>query len=219
MTRPDGPRMARRSVIKLIVGAAAAPALAAACRSVPQADTAAPPPPRGSGPAGTPTDPDLLNPVVPWELTLTDGERITLAALCDVIIPADNRSPAASAIGAHEFIDEWVSAPYAPMKDDRQPVRQGLAWLENEAERRFGAPFHELADDEKTAICDDICYPPDAAPGFEQAAWFFDRVRDLTAMAYYTTRAGMDDIGYVGNTPQNEWLPPPTEVLRKAGLE
>ena len=221
MKQPGSPRMARRSVLKLIVGAAAIPAFASACRSAPEPGVTSPASPRpsnGPGPAGTPTDPDLLNPVVPWELTLTDAERATLAALCDVIIPADERSPAASAVGANEFIDEWVSAPYAPMNDDRQPVREGLAWLDGESERRFGMPFQALAAEQKTAICDAICDPATAAPGFETAAWFFDKVRDLTAMAFYTTRVGMDDIGYVGNTPQSEWLPPPPEVLRKAGL-
>jgi hypothetical protein len=41
----------------------------------------------------------------------------------------------------------------------------------------------------------------------------------LTAMAFYTTPAGMVDVGYVGNTPLNEWLLPPPEVLRLVGLE
>jgi hypothetical protein len=211
--------MARRSAIKLIVGAAAAPALAGGCRSTPRTTDRAFGPVRGPGPAGTPTDPDLLHPVVPWDLTLTEQERRTLAALCDAIIPADARSPAASSVGAHDFIDEWVSAPYAPMKDDREGVQRGLAWLDGESTRRFGAPFHEVAEAERTAICDDICNPPDAAPEFEEAARFFDKVRDLTAMAFYTTRVGMDDIGYVGNTPQDRWLPPPPEVLRKVGLD
>jgi hypothetical protein len=218
----DKPRFARRKMIKMIAAAAAAPALFRGCVAVPEEVG----PPAGQpdrmaayrGPAGTLTDPDLVNPNVPWPLTLTADERIALAALCDAIIPADEHSPAASAIAAHDFIDEWVSAPYPQMQDDGTQIRDGLAWLDGEARRRFQAPFADLAEAHKHAICDDICYLPEAAPEFEMGAHFFDKIRILTAMAFYTTRAGMDDIGYVGNTPQSEWLPPPPAVLRKVGL-
>jgi hypothetical protein len=215
----DQPRFARRTMIRMIAAAAAAPVLFRGCAAVPEAVEQ----PAGvaayRGPAGTLTDPDLVDPGVPWELTLTEPERVALAALCDTIIPADEHSPAASAVGAHDFIDEWVSAPYEQMQADGVRIRDGLTWLDREARGRFEASFADLAEEQKRAICDDICYLPGAAPGLEAGARFFDTVRDLTAMAFYTTQAGMDDIGYVGNTPQKEWLPPPPEVLRKAGLK
>jgi len=227
MSEFDQPRFARRAMIRMIAAAAAAPVLFRGCATVPgervqSADATA-----YRGPAGTLTDPDLVVPGVPWPLTLTEGERVGLAALCDTIIPADERSPAASAIGAHDFIDEWVSAPYEQMQEDGTQIRDGLAWLDGEARRRFQAPFADLAEAQQHAICDDICclpevgpeVEPEAVPEFETGAHFFDKVRMLTAMAFYTTRAGMDDVGYVGNTPQSEWLPPPADVLRRVGLE
>ena len=227
MNESDRPRFARRTMIRMIAAAAAAPMLFRGCASVPEA--AVQPAGRAAklpdyrGPAGTLSDPDLVDPTVPWPLTLSEGERITLAVLCDVIIPADEHSPAASAIGAHDFVDEWVSAPYEQMRNDGRQIRDGLAWLDSEARRRFGAPFAELDEPQKHAICDDICCLPEvgaaAKPEFETGAHFFAKVRMLTAMAFYTTRVGMDDVGYVGNTPLSEWLPPPPEVLRMAGLE
>lgn len=166
-------------------------------------------------------DPDLLSPEIPWERVLTEDELDSLAALVDVIIPADDRSPAASEVGAHDYIDEWVSAPYSGMERDRVTVRGGLIWLDREAASRFGEGlrFRDLSDDQKTAICDDIAYAPDAAPELESAARFFAKVRDLTATAFYTTDEGMADIGYVGNTPLAEWGPPPPEALRHLGLD
>lgn len=222
MNESDKPRFARRELIRMIAAAAAAPMLLPGCAVAPDASDE----PTGQvadaanyrGPAGTLTDPDLVDPVVPWRLTLTEGERLTLAALCDMIIPADERSPAASAIGAHDFIDEWVSAPYAQMQDDGRQVRDGVAWLDGEARRRFGVDFTGLDEIQKTAICDDICNAAEAAPEFAAGAQFFDKVRMLTAMAFYTTPAGMADVGYVGNTPLSGWLPPPLEVLRQVGL-
>ncbi|MEX2044009.1 MAG: gluconate 2-dehydrogenase subunit 3 family protein, partial [Opitutus sp.] len=148
------------------------------------------------------TDPDLLKDYQPgaiWPLTLSADQRATVRALCDTIIPADDRGPAASAVGVHDFIDEWISAPYPGHADDRRAIVDGVAWLEAESSRRFGNSFGNLVVRQKTAICDDICHVPDAAPEYRAAAEFFRRFRDLAAGGYYTTPAGMKDIGYVGN--------------------
>ncbi|MEP7347970.1 MAG: gluconate 2-dehydrogenase subunit 3 family protein, partial [Gemmatimonadaceae bacterium] len=64
-----------------------------------------------AGPRGTPSDPDLLHPKVTWKLKLTASELATLSALCDTIIPADAKSPSASAVGVPAYINEYVSAP------------------------------------------------------------------------------------------------------------
>jgi gluconate 2-dehydrogenase gamma chain len=164
--------------------------------------------------AGTLTDPDLITPVVPWDLALTKEELETLAALCDVIIPGDERSPSASTVDAHGFIDEWVSAPYEGNQNDLVIVRGGLVWLGVESTNRFGRPFVEIGPDEKAEICDDICYEPNAAPEFKVAARFFDKVRDLTSTAFWTTDEGMADLGFVGNRPMPSFEGPPPEVLR-----
>lgn len=214
------PGMDRRTAIKVIAAAAAAPSVFGGCEA-PEADPARPASPSANPlAAGTPSDPDLVDPVVPWERSLDEHELETLAALCDMIIPADERSPAASTLGAHEFVDEWVSAPYEGMQKDKVLVRGGIVWLDAESARRFGAGkrFVDLTVARRTEICDDICYQPDAAPEHKSAARFFDKIRDLTATAFYTTREGMQDLGYVGNTPLASWGPPPDEALRHVGL-
>ena len=53
-----------------------------------------------------------------------------MAALCDVVIPADDRSPSASAVGVTDFIDEFVSAPYPDNVRDGKKILEGLAWLD-----------------------------------------------------------------------------------------
>ncbi|MGB1656996.1 MAG: gluconate 2-dehydrogenase subunit 3 family protein [Longimicrobiales bacterium] len=221
----DGPGgllpMDRRQALKVMAIAAAAPTVAS-CAPEAAPDPAAIPAP-GSNPraAGTAWDPDLVSPSVPWERTLTPDELESLAALCDVIIPADDRSPSASQVGAHDFIDEWVSAPYDGNANDLVLVRGGLAWMDREAAERFGEGmrFRSLTAEQQHAICDDICFVPNASEGHEVGARFFDRVRDLTSTAFWTTQAGMDDLQYVGNVPLAQWDPPPPEVLRHLGLE
>ena len=131
-----------------------------------------------------------------WPLTFNSAQRRTVVSLCDVMIPADETSPSASSVGVPDFIDEWVSAPYPAQKADRPIILKGLAWIETEAQGRFGKEFSGLNPDQQTAICDDICDPAHAKPAHASAVRFFKRYRDLTAGGYYTTAAGMKAIGY-----------------------
>lgn len=225
--------MDRREALKLLALAAAAPAALSGCgpdgeggaaRSAGSgAGEAASSGAAASNPLarGDAWDPDLVNPQLRWEKVLTQDEREGLASLCDVIIPADDVSPAASTVGAHDFIDEWVSAPYDFARNDLVLVRGGLGWLDAEASRRFGdgKRFRDLTGEEKRAICDDICYLPEVREEHRMPGRFFAKVRDLTATAFYTTPEGMEDIGYVGNIASSAWGPPPPEVLRHLGLE
>lgn len=218
--------MDRRQALKVMaIAAAAGPTLAACAPGERSADTVTPAPPSNPKAAGTAADPDLVAPQVPWERSLTADELASLAALCDVILPADERSPSASELGAHDFIDEWVSAPYERNREDAVVVRGGLVWLDREAADRFGSDdgtgprFRDLATEQKHAICDDLCYLPKAAEGYEAGARFFDRVRTLTSTAFWTTNEGMQDLQYVGNVPLTRWEPPPPEVLHHIGLE
>lgn len=167
---------------------------------------------------GTPGDPDLIAPTIPWEGVLTDDEMRTVRALCDLILPADDRSPAASAVGVPEFIDEWIGAPYPSHERDRVMIRGGLVWLDTEAGEQFGSRFATLTVEQQRQICDRIRYVADAAPDDHAAARFFDRFRDLTATGFWTTEEGMADLGFQGNVPLTSWDGPPVEVLERLGL-
>ncbi len=167
------------------------------------------------------TDPRLLETYHPgdlWPLTFTDMQRRLAAVLCDIIIPADAKSPSASAVGVVDFIDEWISAPYPMQRGDRKAVLAGLAWFEEESSARFSKSMLALQPQQLHEICDDICYLPRAKPDFVEAAKFFARYRDLTAGGFYTTPHGREDLGYVGNVPLARFDGPPLEVLKKVGL-
>lgn len=212
---PEPTRLERRTAIKWMLTAAASTALldrmTLAGDAAPAATTA-----KGYG-----QDPNLLKTYKPgdvWPLTFTAVQRETAAVLCDTIIPADEKGPSASSVKVPDFIDEWISAPYPNHDTDKKLVLEGLAWIDTEARKRFEAPFAKLSDPQKTAICDDICYAPNAKPEFRQGAQFFKRFRDLTAGGYYTTPEGMKDIGYTGNVPMAKFDGPPREVLQKLGL-
>ncbi len=167
------------------------------------------------------TDPDLMKPYKGgdyWPLTLTDAERRTTAALCDVVVPAEGGVPAASAVGVPEFIDEWVSAPYPNYARDRKTIVEGLAWIDAESRRRFGRAFADAAGPERVSLCEDIAPQAEEGTPLEAPSKFFRRFRNLTTAGFYTTPVGMKDLGYVGNIPLATFDGPPAALIAKLGL-
>ena len=157
-------------------------------------------------------DPDLINPTTPWPRTLNENQLDLVAYLCDLICPADEGGPSATAVGVPEVIDEWVSAPYQNQHNDRILILSGLEWLNNEAEKRFEKTFMASAEQEKILIIDDIAFEEKAnVPEFEHAAIFFAKLRALVLGGYFTSPEGMADIGYMGNTPIMGDYPGPTD--------
>lgn len=207
-------RLNRREALQWV--AAAAASLSIATPPILGADTA---PVSSAKPYGT--DPLLNKTYAPgdfWPLTLSDDQRRTVTVLADLIVPADETSPAASEVGVPAFIDEWISAPYPYQQKDRETILTGLSWLEAESRKRFGKGFAELTAGQHTQIADDICYLPKASAEMKVGAQFFSTFRNLTTAGFYSTPAGMKDIGYRGNVPLTKFEGPPQEVLQKLGL-
>lgn len=214
----DGQRLSRREAIQWVLAASAsAPWLAAAQgpeKSNPAAAAAVSAQPYGRDP--------LLNkkyrPGDFWPLQVTAAQRATIVALADLILPADEVSPAASAVGVPDFIAEWISAPYPLQEQHRTIVIAGLQWIEAESDRRFGKGFGKLDVGAQSRIADDICYLPKASAEHQEAAAFFALFRDLVTSGFYTTPDGMRDIGFRGNTPMLKYSGPPKEILDRLGL-
>jgi hypothetical protein len=152
----------------------------------------------------------------------TDGEWVTVGLLADLILPADDRSGSATEAKVPEFIDFTLSDELVDPREQEEmqtAVRGGLAWLDRECQGRFGGSFAESTDEERRLILDDIAWPDRAAPEMSQGVAFFNLFRNLVASGFWTSRMGMDDLGYMGNTFVAEWTGCPPEVLRKLGLE
>jgi hypothetical protein len=110
-------------------------------------------------------------------------------------------------------------------------MRGGLAWINSVCERRFGHGFAEATETEHTAILDEIAYskdeqedeaemrePRDLRVMVKHGPSFFNSFRDLTASGFWSSKMGVDDLGYVGNKFVAEWKGAPPEVLAKLGL-
>jgi Gluconate 2-dehydrogenase subunit 3 len=218
MKTPDPVRIDRRVAIKWMLTASAGAMLV----NVPlfgAPETAAPGTPGGA--RGYGTDPDLMKVYKPgdvWPLTLSDARRREVAALCDIIVPADDHSPSASSVGVTDFIDEWVSAPYPSNVADAKVIGDGLDWVDAESKKRFGAPFSDATDAQRLSLCEEISHDAPAGSDLESASKFFKRFRNLTTGGFYTTPAGMKDLGYVGNVPLARFDGPPADIIEKLGL-
>jgi hypothetical protein len=159
-------------------------------------------------------DPDFSNIVVPWPLTMTQEELVAVAALGDLILPAEGEARAPSKVGVPAFINEWVSAPYPDQHADRSLIIPGLAWIDEQSNKRNGLIFAKADPSAQKAILDEIAFKDRVTPGLEKPAQFFTRVRALTLGAFYTTREGWADIGYMGNKPgTGDYVGPTPEAL------
>ncbi len=140
-------------------------------------------------------------------------ELETIAVLCDLILPATSEAGSATDAGVPEFIEFIVK----DMPTNKTPIRGGLMWLNSRANNKFGKPFKDISEAQQKQMLDEIAYPDKAAPDVAPGVKFFTMMRNLTLTGYYTTKMGIDDLGYVGNRP-NIWDGVPEDVLAAHGM-
>lgn len=147
------------------------------------------------------------------ETFFTKHEMETITILADIIIPKDDVSGSASEAKVPEFIEFIVK----DMPSHQTPMRGGLRWLDIHASKKFNKAFKELSAADQISIVDEIAYPKKAKPEVAQGVAFFSLMRNLTASGFYTSKIGVADVGYMGNTP-NQWNGVPDEVLKQYGV-
>lgn len=144
----------------------------------------------------------------------TANEWATVSLLSDLIIPKDAKSGSATDAGVPEFMDFMMVDQPAR----QSAMRGGLAWINHECQRRHDKLFVACTDDERTALLDEISWPRRAKPEMAAAVSFFNSFRDLTASGFFTSKMGMEDLQYIGNTFVHEWKGCPPDALKKLGL-
>lgn len=144
----------------------------------------------------------------------TPHEMATITVLADIIIPRDDKSGSASDAKVPDFIEFIVK----DIPEHQLPLRGGLRWLDMQCLTRFGQPFVACTSPQQVAMVTKIAYPQRATRDMQPGVTFFNRMRDLTATGFFTSKMGMADIGYVGNAP-NRWTGVPADVLKQYGME
>ncbi len=143
----------------------------------------------------------------------TDHEMKTIAILADIIIPKDEKSGSATDAGVPDFIEFIVK----DMPRHQTPMRGGLTWLDYQCMKRYNNAFANCSNAQQMEMVDELAWPSKAKPEMAQGVAFFSLMRNLTATGFFSSKIGIADIGYQGNTP-NVWDGVPDDVLKQYGV-
>ena len=205
--------MNRRDSLKaLAVGTVSVGTLISSCDKKEGSETAAAK--GGAGVYGRTPEEKLFDEKLMAETFFTPAEMATITVLSDIIIPKDERSGGATDAKVPEFIEFIV-------KDQPRyqvPMRGGLKWLDLKSYKLFKKSFTDVTKAQQIEIVDLIAYPDKATPENKTGVGFFNTMRNLTATGFFTSKIGIEDMGYKGNQP-NAWDGVPDEVLKQYGLE
>jgi gluconate 2-dehydrogenase gamma chain len=136
-----------------------------------------------------------------------DHQWRTVEVLCDLILPADEKSGSATQAGVPAFVDDWLD--FRKQEDGHDDLAAeilgGLTWLDRESNRLFEKTFEAATVDQQKQILDRIAWPDRAAAEDRRWAAFFSRFRDLTVGGFYSSKIGIADLPYLGNVAVEEW--------------
>ena len=132
--------------------------------------------------------------------------------LAEMIIPEDD-TPGAKEAGVAEFIDFMVAnrVPVSSSRDVRSAddaiaagneaqnrFLAGLDWLDARSRSEFGQAFMECMPEQQNRLVEELAYKAKFKPTTESGRAFFQMMRDYTVVGYYTTKIGLQSIGYPG---------------------
>jgi len=135
-----------------------------------------------------------------------------LERLADLIIPEDD-TPGAKQAGVAEFIDFMVAnrVPVSSSRDIRSTddaleagneaqnrFLAGLDWMNARCHSEFGRDFLDCASEQQSGLLEELAYQAKFKPTTESGRVFFQMMRDYTVVGYYTTKIGLQSLGYPG---------------------
>jgi hypothetical protein len=126
-----------------------------------------------------------------------------LLSLCDTIIPKDEQSGGAVEAGAPEFIDLLTSEN----EQFQTQLGGGLMWLDNYCIDLYGKVYMECTPDQRKTTLDLIAYRKNGKqqPLLKPGIAFFVTLRNMTCDGFYTSKIGIADLQYIGNTSVHEF--------------
>jgi hypothetical protein len=143
-----------------------------------------------------------------------DHQYQTVRVLTDIIIPADDRSGSATDAGVPEFMDfMMIDRP-----NDQTWMSDWLTWLDTRSSENFAVTFVDCTGEQRAQVLDAVAWPDRADAADSDGVAFFNRFRDLTASGFWTSRMGIEDLRYIGNTANPNWNGCPPEALARLGV-
>jgi hypothetical protein len=148
----------------------------------------------------------------------TPDEYESIEILSDAILPSDG-TPGARDAGASEFIDFMAASDPAV----QYRFRYGLSWLDAHARASGARDFRAMSADARMALLTPLAEATPANAELDEGRRFFSLVREYTLMGFYTSRIGLEQLGYPGlqiytelpgcphpDDPAHEQLPRPS---------
>jgi gluconate 2-dehydrogenase gamma chain len=132
--------------------------------------------------------------------------------IAEMIIPEDD-TPGAKQAGVAEFIDFMVAnrVPVSASRDVRSTEDAmeigneaqnrfiaGLDWINARCHYEFGHVFMECTREQQSSLLEELAYKAKFKPTTESGRAFFQLMRDYTVVGYYTTKIGLESLGYPG---------------------
>lgn len=132
--------------------------------------------------------------------------------IAELIIPEDD-TPGARQAGVAEFIDFMVAnrVPVAGSRDVRSTEDAlemgdeaqtrfilGLDWMNAHCHSEFGHVFMDCSSEQQNTLLEELAYKAKFKPTTEVGRQFFQMMRDYTVVGYYTTKIGLESLGYPG---------------------
>jgi hypothetical protein len=148
------------------------------------------------------------------EQFFNEHELQTIEVLSNLILPP-NENGGPTEAGVPEFIEFMAK----DIPDLQTTLRGGLMWLDHKSNTEFGTEFKGTPEASQKQILDQIAFYDTELPMDEHPLeiQFFNLMRNLTLTGYYTSKAGIEDLGYKGNMP-NIWDGVPEDVLQQHGV-
>jgi gluconate 2-dehydrogenase gamma chain len=142
---------------------------------------------------------------------LTQHEFDSLRKLSEIIVPGATKG------GTAEFVD-ILSSQNPEMA---AIFTGGLGWLDIAMMRAYKATFLAAKPEQQTAMLDRIAYRKNETPELAAGVRFFVWARRLAVDAYYTSPAGIKELGYKGNKGMKDFQVPQEAIdyaVKRSGL-
>jgi hypothetical protein len=148
------------------------------------------------------------------EQFFNEHELETITVLGNLILPPNDKGGIEEA-GVPEFMEFMAK----DVPELQTLMRGGLMWLDHKSNTDFGTEFKVTGEEQQKQILDAIAFYDTKVPMAEHPLeiQFFSLMRNLTVCGYYTSKIGIEDLGYKGNMP-NVWDGVPQDVLDQHGM-
>jgi len=149
----------------------------------------------------------------PYKPLFFSPERYQMVEhIAEMIIPEDE-TPGARQAGVAEFIDFMVAnrVPVTGSRDVRRTEDAiemgneaqtafllGTDWINARCQGEFGHPFMECTPEQQNNLLEELAYKEKFKPTTEVGRQLFRMMRDYTVVGYYTTKIGLESLGYPG---------------------